>query len=385
MKNPFLLILVNMFFRDVIGHLEIKERLIRSVKEERVSHSQLFAGPEGTGKLALALAYAQYVSCRDRGESDSCGKCPSCRKYQKLAHPDLHFVFPIFSIGENKKPVCDDFIHQWREFVLKSPYFTLNQWLNFIHVENAQGMIYERESQSILHKLNLKSFESEFKVMIIWLPEKMNPHCANKLLKMIEEPPNKTLFLMISEDEENIISTIRSRAQLIKVPLIDDKSMRNALRALDGFDESIIEEAARLANGNYIRAVEYINPDEDNIDFFTKIQELMRLAYSVDTLGLMQWAQDLAGIGREKQKKFFEYALRLAREYFVLNMHQDDLVYLNNQEAFWGERFSPFINERNIVRISSEFELAYQHISMNGNPRIIFLDIALKMAKLIKK
>jgi len=225
-----------MFFRDVVGQKEVKRRLIKSVSEGRVSHSLLFTGPEGTGKLALALAYAQYISCRNRGEDDSCGTCPSCRKFQKLAHPDLHFVFPVFKTKNLKEPVSDDFISQWREFVLKSSYFTLNQWLAYLNVENAQGMIYQKESESILKKLNLKSFESEYKTMIIWLPEKMHSHCSNKLLKMIEEPPNKTLFLMITEDEEQVISTVRSRAQLLKVPAIDNVAMSEALGKLNGFD-----------------------------------------------------------------------------------------------------------------------------------------------------
>ncbi|NQU85006.1 MAG: DNA polymerase III subunit delta [Mariniphaga sp.] len=374
-----------MFFRDIVGQNDVKTRLIKSVKEERISHAQLFAGPEGTGKFALALAYAQFVTCLNRGENDSCGTCSSCRKYMKLAHPDLHFVFPVFKTKNIQKPVSDDFIHQWREFVLESPYFTLNQWLNFINVENAQGLIYEKESESIIKKLNLKSFESEFKVMIIWLPEKMHMHCANKLLKMIEEPPNKTLFLLISEDEENIISTIRSRAQLIRVPLIDKISLHESLAKTDGYDDSVIDNIVHLSNGNYIKAIDFLNPDEDKLYFFNKFQELMRAAYMIETIGLIEWADELAGIGREKQKSFFEYAIRLAREYFILNLKNNELVYLNNEEKEWGQKFSPFVNERNITLISSEFDLAYKHISMNGNPRIIFMDIALKMAKFIKK
>ena len=180
-----------MFFKDVVGQEEIKKRLIRSVKEERISHAQLFSGSEGTGKLALAMAYAQYISCSNRGENDSCGSCPSCHKYQKMAHPDLHFVFPVFKPKNIKNPVSDDFIKKWRTMVLENPYFNLSQWLNYIEAGNSQGLIYERESDSIFRKLNLKSFESEFKTMIIWLPEKMHPYCSNKLLKLIEEPPNK--------------------------------------------------------------------------------------------------------------------------------------------------------------------------------------------------
>ena len=374
-----------MFFKDVIGQDEIKKRLIRSVKEQRISHAQLFTGPTGTGKLALALAFAQYVSCRNRGETDSCGECPSCRKYQKMAHPDLHFVFPVFPTKEFKKPVSDDFLPRWREMVKKNPYFTLSQWLGFIENENAQGLIYERESDSIMRKLNLKSFESEYKVMIIWLPEKMHQACSNKLLKLIEEPPNKTLFLLVSEDEESIITTIRSRAQLLKVPFIDKDSMKSALEKIEGIDKEQIPEAVHLASGNYIKALEYLNPDEDTQFYFTKFQEMMRFAYKREVKELVDWAEEMGRIGRDRQKSFFSFALRLVREYFVMNMKKPGLVYLNNKEKNWGKNFAPFINERNIVPFAKEFELSIKHISMNGNARIIFLDTALRMVRLIKR
>ena len=374
-----------MFFKDVIGQEEIKKRLIRSVKEERISHAQLFTGPEGTGKLTLALAFAQYVSCRNRAENDSCGECPSCRKYQKLAHPDLHFVFPVFPTKEFKKPVSDDFLPRWREMVKKTPYFTLSQWLGFIENENAQGLIYERESDSIMRKLNLKSFEAEFKVMIIWLPEKMHPACSNKLLKLIEEPPNKTLFLLVTEDEEAIITTIRSRAQLLKVPFIDKESMKNALEKTESLDKEQIPDAVHLAGGNYIKALEYLNPNEDTQFYFTKFQDMMRFAYKREVKELVDWAEEMGRIGRDRQKSYFNFALRMVREYFVMNMKKPGLVYLNDEEKQWGKNFAPFINERNIVPFAKEFELGIKHISMNGNPRIIFLDTALRMVRLIKR
>ncbi|MBN1986481.1 MAG: DNA polymerase III subunit delta [Prolixibacteraceae bacterium] len=374
-----------MFFKDIIGQEEIKKRLIRSVQKERISHALLFAGQEGTGKLGLALAYAQYISCRNRGETDSCGTCPSCHKYQKLAHPDLHFVFPVFNSPKIKNPVSDDFIKEWREMVLKNHYFDLSQWLSFIDAGNAQGLIYERESNSIYRKLNLKSFESEFKVMVIWLPEKMHLSCANKLLKLMEEPPNKTLFLLISENEEAIISTIRSRAQLIKVPFIDHESIKNALLEKQGAEPELVSDAVHLANGNYIKALEYLSPGEDSPFYFQKFQEMMRFAYSRQVLELMSWADEMAQVGRDKQKSFFDLALRLVREYFIFNMKKMNLVYLNREEQDWGKRFAPFINERNIIPISQEFEMAIKHIAMNGNPRIIFLDTALRMVRLIKR
>ncbi len=374
-----------MFFKDVIGQEKIKERLIRSVTEQRISHALMFTGPEGTGKLALALAFAQFVSCRNRKENDSCGECPSCRKYQKLAHPDLHFVFPVFTTKEIKKPVSDDFLPKWREMVHQTPYFTLSQWLGFVENENAQGLIYEKESDSIMRKLSLKSFEAEYKVMIIWLPEKMHQNCSNKILKLIEEPPSKTLFLLITEDEEAVISTIRSRTQLIKVPFIDKESMKKALESNGAIPAEQIDDVVRLSNGNYIIAMEYLNPDESSAFFFTKFQEMMRFAYTRQVFELTQWAEEMATLGRDRQKAFFAFALRLIREYFVMNMNRYNMVYMNQEEKEWGTKFAPFINERNIIPFAKEFETGIKHISMNGNPRIIFLDTALRMVRLIKR
>ena len=373
-----------MFFSEVIGQESIKQRLIHSVQKERVSHAQLFSGHEGTGALGLALAYAQYISCSNRSETDSCGTCPSCHKYMKLIHPDLHFVFPVFNSPKYKNPVSDDFIKEWRALVLKNHYFNLSQWLDYIDAGNAQGMIYERESDSIYRKLNLKSFESDFKVMIIWQPEKMNISCSNKLLKLIEEPPNLTLFLLVTENEEEIIPTIRSRAQLIKIPFVESEPMKKALLDL-GAEPSVVDDAVHLSNGNYLRALSFLNTDDDEQFFFAKFQEMMRLAYARQVLDLVKWAEEMSQIGRDKQKSYFNAALRLIREYFVLNMKKMSLVYLNHDEIEWGKRFAPFINERNIIPISEEFELAIKHISMNGNPRIIFLDTALRMVRLIKR
>lgn len=374
-----------MFFKDVVGQDEIKKRLIRSVNEERISHAQLFSGAEGTGKLAMAIAYAQYISCHNRTETDSCGVCPACHKYQKLAHPDLHFVFPVFNSPKTKNPVSDDFLPDWREIIGKNPYFNLSQWLTHINAGNAQGLIYERESDSILRKLNLKSFESEFKVMIIWLPEKMHLACSNKLLKLIEEPPSKTLFILITENEESVIGTIRSRAQLVKFPFVDKEAIGNALQNIDGINPDIIPDAVHLSNGNYIKALEYLNPSEDEQFYFLKFQEMMRQAYKREVLEQIEWAEEMAKIGRDKQKAFFAFALRMIREYFVMNMKQSSLVFMKQDEKEWGKRFAPFINERNINAFFNEFELGIKHISMNGNPRIIFLDTALRMVRLIKR
>ncbi|MGQ8337245.1 DNA polymerase III subunit delta' [Sunxiuqinia sp. A32] len=374
-----------MFFKDVIGQQATKKRLIQSVDEQRISHAQLFAGPEGSGSLSLALAYAQYVSCLNKQNGDSCGTCISCKKYQKLIHPDLHFVFPVVKTPKFKEPVSDNFLEEWRRKVSGHSYFNLEDWFNFIGVENAQGLIYAHQSEEIIRKLNLKSFESEYKVMIIWMPEKMHVACANKLLKMIEEPPVKTLFLLVTENEEEIISTIRSRCQLIKIPSIQADEMKAALSKLPEAEGRDVENLVHLSKGNYRKALNLLVPDEQtryNLDLF---KELMRFSYGRKFLDLFQWVNEVSGIGRERQKVFLQYALGLVRENFVNNLKNRELIFMDEEEQAFSSRFSPFINERNIMPISDELERAFQHIAMNGNPRIIFTDLSLKIVKLIRK
>jgi DNA polymerase-3 subunit delta' len=374
-----------MFFREVIGQEAIKNRLIQSAAEARVSHAQLLAGTEGSGNLALALAYAQYVSCTNRQNDESCGECPSCKKYRKLIHPDLHFVFPVVKTPKYKDPVSDNFIEEWRKMIFTNPYFNLDDWFDFIGVENAQGLIYSNESGEIIRKLNLKSFESEYKIMIIWMPEKMHVACANKLLKMIEEPPMKTLFLLVTENEEELITTIRSRCQLVKVPAIEPEAMASALEQVPGAGGRNIENLVHLSRGNYRKALkltETAGEGNDNLDSFKK---LMRFSYGRKFLDLFKWVDDVSGIGRERQKSFLQYALVQVRENFIYNLKKPELVFMDEEEASFSSRFSPFINERNIISIADELEKAYLHITMNGNPRIIFTDMALKIVKLIRK
>jgi DNA polymerase-3 subunit delta' len=374
-----------MFFKEVIGQTATKERLIQSVHGERVSHAQLFAGPEGTGKLALAIAYAQFVACTNRQATDSCGECPSCKKFRKLIHPDLHFVFPVVKTKKFDKPVSDNFLEEWRLMIAENPYFNSDQWFDRIGVENAQGLIYAHQSEEIIRKLNLKSYESEYKVMIIWLPEKMHVACANKLLKMIEEPPVKTLFVLITENEEDIISTIRSRCQLITIPQIDPVSLAMAIGELPEAEGMDIRNIVHLAKGNYSKALELLQPDEQTLFNLERFKELMRTSYGRKFTDLFKWVDQVAGIGREKQKNLLNYCLMILRENFIYNLKNKDLTFMNDQEEEFSKRFSPFINERNIIELTEVFETAYNHIGMNGNPRIIFTDVAFKITKLIRK
>ena len=374
-----------MFFRQVIGQEGIKKKLIQSVNEGRVSHAQLFAGPDGSGNLPMALAYAQYISCQNKQSNDSCGECPSCRKYQKLIHPDLHFVFPVVKTPKFKDPVSDHFLAEWRTTVAAGAYFDLDQWFSFIGAENAQGLIYSNESEEIIRKLNLKSFEAEFKVMIIWMPEKMHLSCANKLLKMIEEPPNKTLFLLVPENEENLIVTIRSRCQLVKFPPVDDASMKKVLLNEPEAEGTNIDNIVHLARGNYRKALELLQPDEVSNFNLELFKGLMRSSYGRKFLDLFSWSEQMSGLGREKQKSFLLYAMKFLRENFISNLKNNRLVFMDDSESDFAKRFAPFINERNIVELSNLFEEAFGHIAMNGNPRIIFTDVAFKTTKLIRK
>ena len=372
---------------EVIGQKSIIEKLTRSVKEERVSHAQIFAGPEGSGKLALAIAFAQYISCDNRTDTDSCGECLSCIKYEKLAHPDLHFVFPVFKKGSSTDPVSDNFIEQWREQISESPYFNLNGWLGRIGVENEQGLIYSSEAAVIIKKLGLKPYEADYKVMIIWLPEKMHTATANKLLKLIEEPPEKTIFLLVSEDTSLVLPTILSRCQFVRIPSIDKESMIRAFsQKLDvPFDKAA--ELAHVANGNFLKAISLVTEDESRKQNMDNFISLMRFAWQKKIISLSEWADNISLSGREAQKRFLTFSLTQLRENFMMSMGQEEnrLVYLMSEEEEFARKFNTFINTKNIYALEKEFSLAYEHISANGNAKIIFLDLALRIVKIIRQ
>ena len=375
-----------MRFSEIPGQKEVIDRLISSVNRERVSHAQLFAGPEGCGSLALALAYAQFVSCENRA-GDSCGTCKSCVKYEKLIHPDLHFVFPVIRDKKVSEPVSDYYIEQWREFVKRSPYFSINRWLDSIEAGNAQGLIFASEASEIIKKLNLKAFESDFKIMIIWLPEKMHLATANKLLKMIEEPPEKTLFLLVSDEPDKVIPTILSRCQLVKIPSFSSGSVLKYIKERFGLESKKAEDISRVANGNLIRAVELCENEDSSAINLERFKNLMRFAWKRDINSLISWSEEVAVIGREPQKNFISFSLRLVRENLMLTLDQmkNNLVFLTGEEAGFSVKFHPFINQNNASPFADELNLAYSHIEANGNARIIFLDLGLKLTRLIER
>jgi DNA polymerase-3 subunit delta' len=301
-----------------------------------------------------------------------------------LVHPDVHFVFPIVS-GKGKKDVCDDFIADWRRFVIDHPYFGLNHWLNEMDAENSQAIIYAKESDEIVRKLSLKSSEGGYKFVILWLPEKMHPVCANKLLKLLEEPPEKTVFLLISEAPDMVLGTILSRAQRFNMKKIEEEHIAKALENNYGIPPKESRIIAHLANGDFIKALETIHLNKEKQLFFELFVSLMRLSYQRKIKEMKQWSEQVAGLGRERQKSFLEYGQRMVRENFIYNLHHPDLTYMTPDEQNFATRFAPFINERNVMGLMDEMSEAEKHIQQNVNAKMVFFDFSLKMIVLLKQ
>lgn len=371
-----------MFFKDIIGQKEAKQRLIREVKEGKIAHARLFCGPEGIGKLPLAIAYARYLSCSNPTETDACGTCPNCIKFNKLAHPDLHFVFPVIK-KKSKDAVSNDFIAEWRELINQNPYFNLNMWLEEMGAENQQALIYVKESDEIIRKLSLKSSQGGYKIMIIWLPEKMNIECSNKLLKLLEEPPSQTVFLLVSEEPDTLLATIQSRTQRFNLYGIEEEDIVVRLQQQYGIQESDAISIAHRSEGNFLKALEEIHLNEENKIFFELFVNLMRLSYQRKIREMKQWSETLAAMGRERQKHFLTYCQRMIRENFIYNFHDPSLIYLNEEEKNFSSRFAPFINEYNVINIMYELSEAQRHIEQNVNARMVFFDFSLKMIVLL--
>ncbi|MBO5404837.1 MAG: DNA polymerase III subunit delta' [Paludibacteraceae bacterium] len=382
-----------MQFRDIIGQEEVKQQLRQAVRDGRIPHAQLFTGISGVGKLPLALAYAQYIACPNRTDEDSCGTCPTCLQYQKLQHPDLHFAFPI--VKGDAGDVCDDFMDKFRSMILSQPYFDIDDWYRYLGVETKQGMIYEKESGEILRKLSLKSFGDGYKVMIIWLPEKMHVACANKLLKLLEEPPMKTVFLLISEQPELLLTTIVSRTQEVRVPRLTEAEIAEVLlRDHSDVSPSLAADIAHMSSGSYLTALKVVDENEGNSQNFNDFVALMRNAWLVGQkkdysalLQLRKWSLDMAdsNLGREKQKAFLQYAQRQLRENYIYNFHCADMNYQTEAERNFSSKFAPFIHENNVERMMDELSKAEQQIAQNGNAKIIFFDLCLQMIVLVKK
>lgn len=374
---------------EVIGQDDAKRRLLNMVNEGRLPHAILLCGPQGAGKMALALAFASYLLCQNHeGHDDSCGTCRQCLMTGKLEHPDLHFTYPTIktpSMGSDHKPISDDFAQEWRHMLSGSHYFSMDQWMNEIGAENQQAIITAGESDELIHKLSIKSSQGGYKVSIIWQPERMNGECANKILKLIEEPPEHTIFIMVSEEPERLLDTIRSRTQRIDIKRIDDANIERALHERCGIDSEQAHRLARLSNGNWLKAQEELTANGENEQFLSMFQSLMRLAYSRKVNELKKWSDSMQAYGREKQKRFLEYFLRLVRENFMYNFGQPELTYMTSREEQFAQNFARFINENNILQINDLTNRAIRDIGQNANAKIVFFDLSMQMIVLLVK
>ncbi len=384
-----------MRFKDIIGHNALKRHLAESIDKGRISHAQLFSGAAGVGTLPLAIAYAQYLNCTSRHDGDSCGVCPSCIKMQQLAHPDLHFVFPVNKQGKKSGEVVlsADFMPLWREMVEESGgYFTRQEWYDRLDLgKTLRGIISAREADEIIRRLQFKSYESEYKITIIWQPETMNDEAANKILKILEEPWDKTLFLLVSERTDLLLPTIISRTQEVAVKRLQNKDLmelgREMVQTGAQIDEQQLLNTARLAAGDVIEWRRLMGGTEDAMrkEAFEKFCSLMRLSYNDKHLELMDWADDVAQLSREQQRSMLLHAARLLRESYMLHAGLGQISYLWGEEAKFCQNFAPFIGNQNIEYLISEIETALRQVSQNGNSRIIFTHFALAVSKQINR
>ena len=380
-----------MKFSEIAGQEDLKRRLVEGIDAGRISHAQLFAGAAGAGTLALALAYVQYLNCRNRQNGDSCGECPDCKQIAELAHPDVHFVFPVNKQGKKsgESVLSDDFLPLWRKTVAETGgYFTLNEWCDRLDLgKTLKGMISAKEADEIIRKLSFKSFEADYKSVIIWMPETMNEEAANKILKILEEPWDKTLFILVAERTDLLLKTVLSRTQEISVPRLTIQAAESAARAAGVTDEQQIRAFARLADGDLIalRHLAAGTTDERRTENFDMFRSLMRFSYNDRHLELIGWAEEAAQLTRERQLSFLVESARLLRDSYVLHTGAADAVYLWGEEKEFCEKFSPFIGSANIEPLIGEIETARMQIARNGNPKMVFTHFALSVSKRIKR
>jgi DNA polymerase III subunit delta' len=373
-----------MQFSDVIGQEEVKTRLVRSVKENRVSHALLFLGAEGSGNLPLALAFAQFLVCENSGGEDACGACPACVKMKKLVHPDVTFSFPVTTREKIKNPKSIDFISEWRKAVLHNPYLNYNDWISELDSENKQGNISVDESADILRRLTLKSVEAPYKIVVIWLAEKMNASAANKLLKIIEEPPEQTFFFLVAENYEQIIPTILSRTQLVKLKKISDTEMTEALVRLHAITKDSALKIAHRSGGNYLEAVNLIHHHEEGENENKRFLDWMRACLKMNLKSINELTLELAGTSREQQKLFLQNGLHILRECLMLNYADRSMVRFEGEELESFRKFSPFVNAGNSEQFVEEFNRAHFHLERNANFKILFADLSLKVNRLLQ-
>ncbi len=373
-----------MFFRDVIGQNRLKQQLIRQTEDNRISHAQLFLGGDDTGAVALALAYARYIHCKDKSKDDACGACPSCVKYDKFVHPDIHFFFPSAPNDEHKdkqKVSSKLFTDRWRSLLLSNPYFTYYQWLQNLGVENKQAIINASDCNDIIRHLGMKSYESPYKIIFVYMVEKLYYSAAPKLLKVLEEPPPNTVFLMVSENKDRVLNTILSRTQLIKLPVPDEAAVLQALTDRYHIEEKRAKQIAFISGGSITEALRLSQHDEEQLADFKSFREWMRHCYKNDAAQILRWVEASSKGGREKQKSFLLYGLKIFRMSLLRNYKLQEMIRLEGEEDTFIQGFSPFVNHKNTIQIVEAFDEAIMHLERNANPRILFADLSFHLVR----
>ena len=381
-----------MLFSEILGQEHIKNHLTQSASSGRIPHAQLFVGPEGSGTLPMAIAYAQYILCSNQN-GENTGENVACNlKFDKIAHPDLHFAYPTVTTTEVKKsPKSIDFITDWRQFILQQPYGGLFDWYAVLGVENKQGEIRVDDAQEILKSLALKSYEGGHKIMIVWMADKLNISASNKLLKLLEEPPEKTIFILISENEEDIIQTIRSRCQILHFNGLSQAVIAEALVSRENIDPNKAQKIAHQAQGNFNKALHLVHDDSEEFPFeewfVTWVRAAFRAKKDASAIqDLILWSEKIAALGRESQKKFLEFCIEIFRQALMMNYEATELVYFEPKvPKFKLENFAPYVNGNNIQDIYNEISEAMYHVERNGNAKIILTDLSIKLTRLIHK
>jgi DNA polymerase-3 subunit delta' len=361
-------------FDKIIGQQAVKERLLKMVGENRIPHAMMFCGPKGNGKLALALAFAQMLVCKDSSDE---------AMLKEWTHPDLHFSLPVFKRKSTDRPVSDDFLPQWRELLNEKLYIDIEDWLCAIKAENQQLVHYVFESDALQYKLQLKPNRGGRRVVLVWLPERMMVQAANKLLKLIEEPPAKTFFILVTEEPDKVLGTIQSRTQMIHMPALTEEEIATALMTRNNIPADSARVMARVAQGSYITALHRLDAESEEQQFFELFVQLMRLSYMRRIKDMREWSDKVSEMGRESQKRLLQYCQRLIRENFMYNFQKRELIYETAEEEAFSTKFARFVNEKNVIPIMEELSNCQRDIEQNVNPKMVFFDFALKMIVLL--
>ncbi|MBT3611512.1 MAG: DNA polymerase III subunit delta [Flavobacteriales bacterium] len=375
-----------MLFKEIPGNNSVKKQLIEAVRNNRISHAQLFFGKSGSAKLALALAYAQFLNCENKTAVDSCGICSSCLKFNTLSHPDLHLVIPVLKTKKVQRPVSDHFIGQWRDFITNNYYGSLNGWIDSFGTENKtgqQGAIYKAEANNIHKKLSFKNYEAEYRVVLIWIPERMNLEASNKLLKLFEEPPRGTIFLLVTENANQLLPTIISRLQTIKIADFTAEDIVNH------FGQQVVslekaKQLKNLTNADFGKITQILEDKEEELDLFTDFSVWMRLTYKMDIQGISKWVDNRSLKGKKQQNLFLSYTIKMIRECLIYNFASNALLKTNENEFAFLTKFSPFIHEENSVMITEKLEESIKAINRNANAKILFFELSLQMVKFLR-